>query len=183
MSEHICQPEPDPVGELLAARPEPASAALRKAILGRTAGVLRRRRWTRRLAWAALLGICYLAGMMTPRPTSPPSAKGPEVATIAVPPAEIRPPTTTTRTTDDGTARALEWQAVEAEVGRSELFRRAGQRHLDREGDLLGAVRCYRHALEKPAPDDLTVHLEDDWLLMALKDARQKEIRNEVHAP
>ena len=180
MNEHICQPEPDPVGDLLASRPEPASAALRQSILGRTAGVLRRRRWTRRLAWAALLGICYLGGVMTPRPaTGPAPAPGPEIARTPDRHAEIG----LLPSSDDGTALTLEWQAVEAEADRAELFRRAGQRHLDREGDLLGAVRCYGHALEKPRPEDLTVHLEDDWLLMALKDARQKEMRNEALAP
>jgi hypothetical protein len=182
MNEDIHLPESDPVDDLLASRPGPASAALRQSILGRTAGVLRRRRWTRRAAWAALLAACYAVGVLTPRPWAGPTpAPPPEVTRTLERPPEP-PPQPPSVPPAEGSALALEWRAVEADVGRADLFRRAGQRYLREEGDPLGAVRCYAHALEKPAAGDLTVRLDDDWLLMALKDARQKEIQNAAPA-
>jgi hypothetical protein len=55
------------------------------------------------------------------------------------------------------------------------LFRRAGDRYLEAEGNVASALRCYRLALDLASESELAVAPEDTWLLIALKDARQKE--------
>lgn len=42
---------------------------------------------------------------------------------------------------------------------------------------LESASRCYRHSLDAGSDADLTISAQDDWLLMALKRARQEERR------
>ena len=57
----------------------------------------------------------------------------------------------------------------------ADFFRLAGARHVAEGGDLQAALRCYRQSLDAGSEEDLAVKPEDDWLLMALKDARKKE--------
>jgi hypothetical protein len=184
MNGDIRLPESDPLEHLLAGRPESASAGVRQAVLRRTAWVLRRRRWTRRAVWAVLLAGCYAAGVLTPHGPSRPAVVAPtdqgQNTPVTSAPSPRREPSSAK---PDDSALALEWQAVEGDGDRAALYRRAGQRYLNDEGDAVGAVRCYSHALRNSAPENLTVHLDDDWLLMALKDARQKEIRNANSTP
>jgi hypothetical protein len=74
---------------------------------------------------------------------------------------------------------ALEWQALEAPAGRPALYRRAADCYLNDEADPQSALRCYAAALDEAGPDDLDLSAEDSWLLMAIKNARKKEIADE----
>jgi hypothetical protein len=170
--------EPDPLEGMLAPPPLPAdAAALRQELLGQTARALRRRRRGRQLAWAAALAACYAAGLLTmhwaPRPAA--VSRGPDALASRdhsqVPPAVFPP-------ADEPEKSALqkEWAAVES--GQAALFREAGNLYLDGEGDVQSAVRCYGNALSVGTEADLAISPEDNWLLMAIKDARQKEKRN-----
>ena len=76
-------------------------------------------------------------------------------------------------------AEVLErWAPVVSEENPAGLYRRVGDRYLKDEGDLQAALRCYARSLENGSEEDLTPAPEDDFLLMALKDARQKEKRH-----
>jgi hypothetical protein len=72
-------------------------------------------------------------------------------------------------------AVAMEWTAVESSQPRPDLYRRAGDRYLDSEADPESALRCYGQALDAGGAADRAVSSEDSWLLMAIKNARQKE--------
>jgi hypothetical protein len=74
-------------------------------------------------------------------------------------------------------AVALEWKAIDSPQPRPDLYRQAGDRYLDDEGDPESALRCYSQALDAGSAADRAVASEDSWLLMAIKNARQKEQR------
>jgi hypothetical protein len=167
--------EPDPLDRLLAPPPLPAGAAdLRQDLLGRTSRVLRRRRRLRTLAWAAALAACYGAGLWTvrrlaapaPRPGAPEVARQPDAP--PPPPAPAAPPS----------ALAVEWRACDEGDRQATLYREAGDRYLDEENDPRSALRCYGNALDAGTEQDLAIAPSDSWLLMAIKDARQKEKRH-----
>jgi hypothetical protein len=153
---------------LLSAPPEDAAPVeLRDRLRRETIHVLRARRWGRRLKLVAALAACYALGVATVRlwPTpapgvadAPPQEQAPRVAatTPRDPVRPARPP------------------------GRAALLRQAGDRYL-KQNDLAAAVRCYRLALDAGSEDDLTIQANDNWLLMALKDARRKEQRHDAH--
>ncbi|OAI49623.1 hypothetical protein AYO44_06360 [Planctomycetaceae bacterium SCGC AG-212-F19] len=170
-------PEADlgPSEPLLEATPAPAPAALREAVLRHTTGVLRRRARRRRLTIAAGLAACYAAGLATmyvagllwhrsadrPAPTPEPIVAGPADER----PASSSPILSAARLEREGeTAGSAE---------RAALFRLAGTRYLQETGDVRAALRCYANALDEDP--DTTPSSQDHWLLMALKDARQKE--------
>jgi hypothetical protein len=170
--------EPDPLEGMLGARPLPAdAAALRQELLAQTARVLRRRRRGRQIAWAAALAACYIAGLLTMHRAGRP-APAPSPAPVAKTTDRVQQPRDVSPPTDgpERPALAKEWEAVES--GRAGLFREAGDLYLDQEGDLASAVRCYRNALNAGTEGDLAISSQDNWLLMAIKDARQKEKRN-----
>ena len=58
---------------------------------------------------------------------------------------------------------------------RGDLYRRAGDLYATEQGDLSSALRCYSESLDAGNEKDLTISTDDHWLLMAIKDARQKE--------
>jgi hypothetical protein len=174
--------QPDPLEHLLAAPHLPADrAALRQDLLDRTRRILRRRRRLRPLAWVVALAACYTGGLLTmrwvmmshppPGPRPPPAMHVPEPAPRPLtPPASIPQPRPS--------ALALEWAAFDHPGEQAVLYRQAGDRYLDEENDPEGALRCYRRALDTGSGEDLTISPQDSWLLMALKEARQKEKRN-----
>jgi hypothetical protein len=171
MNEHFT-PDPDPLGDLLG---PPAVAEkdgrLQDELRRRTCRVLRWRRRGRRLAWAAALAACYAAGMGTQHwrtPTAPPAPAVPEVA--AKP--DAPPPAPSERS-----AVALEWQAFDSTEGRAELYRRAGDEYIASESDPESALRCYGASLDAGSAADRVVSAADNWLLMAIKNARAKESR------
>jgi hypothetical protein len=170
--------DPDPLEGMLAAPRLPAgAAALRQELLAQTARALRRRRRGRQLAWAAALAACYAAGLLTMH-WAPKQATGSHTpdafsSTDPAPQSQAVPPPA------DGPGKSAllkEWAAVES--GQAALFRDAGNLYLAEEGDLLAAVRCYGNALSVGTEADLAISPQDNWLLMAIKDARQKEKRD-----
>jgi hypothetical protein len=167
--------EPDPLDDLLAAPPAAGTEALREELLGRTTRLLRRRRRLRRLAWAAALAACCGAGLLTvwwaarPAPPVPPPTGLREERATAVPAPEV-----------PATAVAVEERAADDDdlKAQAALYRRAGDLYLSEENDPAAALRCYGNALDAGGGADLSVAPSDNWLLMTIKSARQKEKRH-----
>lgn len=172
---------PHPVDEFLQSAPDAApNAELRQAVFTRTTRLLRRRRWRRRVALVGALAACYLAGVLTMRLATPaPDQPRPERAGEAPrPPAPEDTPAVAAAVAEDHSALALEWRAFESSERRVELYRLAGDRYLEQERDLQSALRCYRQALDASPSGGLAIEASDNWLLIALKEARQKEDRH-----
>jgi hypothetical protein len=167
--------DPDPLAPWLAVSRSPDAdvAALRQTVLKRTTRILRHRRWSRRAAIAAALAACYAAGVASTywlRPTAPA-----EVIIVEKSPEPAPSPAATAPHEAEPSAIALEWQAVESPNKRVELYRLAGDRYLVESNDMEAALRCYRQMLNAGSEKDLVISPDDNWLLMALKDARLKE--------
>jgi hypothetical protein len=164
-------PERDLCDELLAPPVPPADVTpLREQILRRTTRWLRWRRRLRRIAFVAALAACWAGGMFTMRWLSPPAPQLAPTPQVSVEPTPGPTPTPS--------ARALEWQAIDSEQRQAELSRKAGDLYLKQEHDPLSAVRCYGRALDAAPEQATTVSTDDEWLLMAIKDARKKEKRD-----
>jgi hypothetical protein len=163
----------DPEGWLARTPAPPQGEAFRQELFRRTAGVLRRRRWMRRAGVALALAACYAAGVLAPPPAVPHMDRSADFAR-GDPEATVPLPAEAPAVAKDRSALALEWQALDSTDGRAELFRKAGDRYLEEWGDVPSALRCYRSALD--AGD--TIGPDDSWLLMALKQAKQKEKRD-----
>lgn len=161
----------DPCDELLTSPPSP-DPAFRAALRRRTSRIIRIRWWLRRLTVLAAVGLVYLAGVLTPRPTAvtPPEPVPP--APVPVAPAPIPP-----SLPEAQSAVEMEYRALESDRDRAELYRRAADQYLF-EDDLASAARCYRLALNAGA--DATVRADDSWLLIAIKNARLKESNNAI---
>jgi hypothetical protein len=153
---------------LLGPSPEAvAPAELRERLRRQTTRVLRARRWGRRLGLVAALAACYALGVLTVRVWP---ARAPAVADAPRPPEQ-----------EPRVARATPRDPIRPvrSPGRAALLRQAGDRYLEKN-DLAAAVRCYRLALDAGSDDELTIQANDNWLLMALKDARRKEQRHDA---
>lgn len=170
-------PERDPLEELLAP-PAPADAeALRQSVLVATTRRLRLRRLLRRAALVATLAACFAAGMLTMRLLTPAARAVVEVSPAPEGPKPEAPPAPGTVPT--APAPELERLARQAaDARRAALLRQAGDRYLNEENDPEAALRCYTKALEAGAPDDAKFSPDDNWLLMAIKNAREKEARH-----
>ena len=171
----------DPVDGFLAAdfSPQP-NDSLRQRLLQGTTRLLRcRRRWRRFglvASWAACLALGSAATLWWRGSTSP--ASGPREENITRRPApketplvpeDIAPPTELLQ------AVAKEWEAFDSAKNRAALFFAAGDRYLAEANDYQSAIRCYRQALDASAAPDLEISPSDNWLVTALKVARQKE--------
>jgi hypothetical protein len=175
-------PTPDPLDafceSLLSPAAAPAPAALREDLRARTTRLLRRRRRLKRLAWAAALAACYATGLLTmrllPRPT-PAAPHRPEVVQQPAPQTPAPPPD---HAGPEVPATLLERQARAETPRRPELYRRAADRYLADDRDFSSALRCYGEALDAGANADRAIDPNDSWLLMAIKDAREKERRD-----
>ncbi len=169
----------DSCDELLAPPPPPGDdSALRDRLLLRTLAVVRRRWWLPRLAVATALGGGYLAGLLSvclllPRGESVPTPIG-GWTTMPAPPVAAE----AWGGVDEPAAAVLEDQAFDSPQDQAVLYRAAGDRYAETEGNVQAALRCYRNALDAGSEEDLTIEAEDNWLLMVLKDARQKEKQN-----
>lgn len=155
----------------------PADPTLRQALLTRTTRVVRRRLWARRAGIAGALAACYAAGMLTMGFVTPPR-EGPQQEVARQPSQRETMDTPVVAAADsvaEQSALALEWRAFESAERRAELYQLAGDRYLEREADMQSALRCYRQALDASPEASLTISASDNWLLMALKEARQKE--------
>jgi hypothetical protein len=170
--------EPDPLEELLAPPPAAGAEGLRERLLGRTTRLLRRRRRLRRLAGAAALAGCCAAGLLAVWWAARPAPAPPEL----VVPALAGDPSEQHRLKAElpTEAVAVEERAADDDDPRAQasLYRRAGDLYLSEENDPAAAVRCYGNALDAGGEADLSVVPSDNWLLMAIKNARQKEKRH-----
>jgi hypothetical protein len=137
---------------------------LRGAVLAQTIGVVRRRRRLKRCALAASLLGCYLAGIMTVSSLLPFAQRQEVVASSPLPLGER--------------------QGVRASLSPSSApkprdfqgWRRVADRYLQESDDIVMAVAGYRQALDLASDKELAIEPgQDNWLLMALKDARAKE--------
>jgi hypothetical protein len=162
---------------LLTPQPDAIPEGFQRLVLAQTLGVLRRRRRLRRLAAVAALAACFLGGVLAMRffgsPGVPPPPEQREEMVQRQPEPNF-PLTSSPKPADS--ALALEWQALDSPTRRPDLDRKAGDRYLTENFDARSAMRCYDRALAADA--DLSVSADDSWLLMAIKDARQKEKRD-----
>jgi hypothetical protein len=172
---------PDPLDDLL--RPSNASGneTLRRQLLERTTRVLRGRRRRRLVAYAAALAVCYVAGLLTvycfgPRPIERieivQKSPGAEPSPVQSQPAPVAPVVPVAK---PSSAVAAEWKAFDSDQHRRELYRQAGDRYLTEDADPASALRCYGQALNGSSDKDLAISANDDYLLMLVKNARQKE--------
>jgi hypothetical protein len=125
-----------------------------------TLGVIRRRRWTRRICAALILAAVYAAGLVTPA-----------VFDHRSEPARTEPPTVPQPVTTPLRAPDLESRALMVKgAERALLLKAAGDRYLNETGDVEAALRCYRGVLSLASSDERT-HFDpaDTWLLAALK--------------
>jgi hypothetical protein len=172
-------PQFEPIENLLAgiarATPDPQ---FRLALLRQTTRVLRRRRFMKRLVYGTGLAACYMAGLLTmkwamspePAPSTQQAVVQPDEKSAGMPLVQNSVPK------PRETAVALEWKALESQE-KAEAYRIAGDRYLQETGDIQSAVRCYRQYLEAGSEEGLMISPNDNWLLMALKEAKQKEMR------
>ena len=168
MSDH---PADDNLCDALLGRvPPPTDPALRRRLLRQTTPLLRRRLWGGRLLLAAVLAACYLGGLLTAR-LAPDVPAHPD----PLPTAHQPPPGPSAAVPGAATPALLEERAFDSLAERAVLYRRAGDRYADEQGDWESALRCYRNSLDVAADEELEVSPGDNWLLMALKDARKQE--------
>jgi hypothetical protein len=167
----------DNFDDLLTPTAVSANDAIRDELRRLTSGMIRRRRWRGHVRRGLALAACFVAGIgahwlwqsRMPVPTPTP---GPETV-VQVSPTPPQKPEMIRAEPPDRTER---WAAQATNVERRvELYRKAGDEYLVR-GDEISALRCYRKSLDSSRPTDLVVNPErDNWLLMSLKIARQKE--------
>lgn len=170
--------DPDPLDALLRPPSPPDNETLRQAVYTQTRRVLHRRRRVRQFAYAASLLLSFAVGAGTVRMVAP---------TYRVERPDISPVRTQRNQgadaphspTANDSALDAEWVAFDSTERRGELYRRAGDRYITEENDLKSALRCYRNALDNGTEQDLVISTDDNWLLMAIKNARQKE---NIHA-
>jgi negative regulator of sigma E activity len=174
--------EPDPIEAMLRPPAQPDSDTLRKSVYTQTMRVLRRGRLLRQFAFAASLLLSFAAGVGVMRITAR-TDSGDQVESEArraggvsplIPPGHPGADAPRSPTPDDSALDA-EWIAFDSTDRRSELYRKAGDRYINDEKDLQSALRCYSNSLDDGTEQDLAISPDDNWLLMAIKDARQKE--------
>jgi hypothetical protein len=169
----------DPVERFLQSPPRAEDGlSWRDTLLARTNGVLRRRRIVRRVTAGAALAACFLAGGLVAwlvKPESSP-AQPADIAANPIPAPKAPEESKTPKAVQSRVpAVAQEWSAFDASAQRARKFREAGDRYLQESQDIEAALRCYRQALDAGGDEELIVTPSDSWLLIALKDARQKE--------
>jgi hypothetical protein len=162
-------PERDPLEELLAPPGPVDTAALRRSLLGETTRRLRPSRWPRRIVLAAALAACYVAGVLTQRwleaatPVPRTTESGPPEVRPDIPPAPV--------------AVAQDPVKPASDRDRAAQLRHEGDRFLNEENNPEAALHSYAESLNTAAPEDTRFSPDDNWLLMAIKSAREKETR------
>jgi hypothetical protein len=153
-----------------------AADDLRESLLTRTTGVVRFRRRMSRCGLAAGLITCYLAGIATVwRPAQESRSTSVAANQEQTPSAAL--PGTVER--DDDFAR----DTGHATMSREESLRRMADFYLFERGDIKSAVRNYKRALDLASAEQLAISPgQDSWLLMALKEARFKEMNHDRSA-
>jgi hypothetical protein len=141
-------------------------AALRAALLERTAGAVRSRARWRRVRFAAALLLVYAAGLATLAPFLRERAHEPRAGTQAPAPRDVAlaPP---------GPEEMLRRVPAAPPQDRARLLQLAGDRFLAERGDPGAALECYRQAFEiAPLAG---AEPQDSWLLISLKQARRSQ--------
>ena len=161
------------------------SDALRAAVLSQTVGVIRFRRRMKKCVLAASLLGCYLAGVATTTLWQP--AQGPLPSPAAI--VATAEPTATEPTEPPAMRRPSQPSRQNSPVARPvgsprknrvQTMREKADRHLLEQGDVASALRDYTCALNLAPASQRAIRPEQDtWLLMALKNARAKELRHE----
>jgi hypothetical protein len=168
--------EPDPLDGMLRPPSPPDNEALHQAVYCRTRRVLHRRRRVRQFAYAAALLVSFAAGLLAMRLATPASIRSPDV--VVTPPKEPPPPDklpTPPSPPPQESALAQEWRAFDSLKQRAALYREAGTHYMKEENDPQSALRCFSTALDNGTEEDLAISSDDNWLFMAIKDARLKE--------
>jgi hypothetical protein len=153
--------------------------SLRQAVLAGTLGVIRRRRRLKKCSMAGALLGCYLAGMATLAFIRPggENLSRPSDTHVAV-----------NEQSEPGAARTLppdyagppDQKAVYRVASKYEVLCRQADRYLENPENLQLAVNTYSRALKHASAEQRAISPEHDtWLLMALKDAHSKEIKND----
>ena len=153
---------------------------LRRLLLTRTLKTLRRRRRGKQLGYLAALVGCYLAGLGTMRLANARNDDGvarndAPLAVRSDAPPDAKAPTHVLLPIDqdpDVPASLLERVAALNKDNQVALYRRAGDRYLEENGDVQAALRCYGRALDRAKAEELAISEDDNWLLMELKKAR-----------
>ncbi len=172
----------DPIDDFLSADLNlPPPHDLRQNILLETTRALRWCRWRRRLVNVGAMAACFVAGMSVmffvgrhsngDIAKSPPEDQAPEkIAVIAKDGHHWNGDPQTEPTLLD-----LEWRAFDSRENRAALYFAVGKRYLEERQDYEAALRCYRQALDAAGQEELAIRPDDNWFVMALKEARQKE--------
>ncbi len=143
---------------------------------------MRRRRWQRRGVQIGALAACFLAGMAVMGVwqgifNKPEENQRADAAPFAV---------SADRENDknqradavplaEPTLLDLEWRAFDSRENRAALYFAVAKRYLEERQDYEAALRCYRQALDAAGQEELAIRPDDNWFVMALKEARQKE--------
>lgn len=167
--------EPDPLEGMLYPPPPSENELLRQAVYAQTQRALRRRRRWRQGAYAASLLLSFASGLVAMWMVLPMrNASKDSPSPVPLVAAEKETPRASEGPVDDS-ALAAEWTAFDSTEHRAELYRKAGDRYMEEENDPLSALRSYGNALDNGTEQDLAISSDDNWLLMAIKDARLKE--------
>jgi hypothetical protein len=173
-------PRDDAIDVMLGADRRPCGDdRLRAAVLARTISTIRFHRRLKRCALAAALVGCYLAGAVTMRIWNPIGGNLPQPAVVQVAQDQQPQPVVSP---SRGPVRSADHQFASVKISRYEAVRRAADRNLLERDDLPSAIRGYKRALDLASAEERAISpVQDSWLLMALKDAREKE-RKHVYA-
>jgi len=151
-----------------------ADDRLRAAVFAQTVGVLRGRRRLKRCALAAGLLGCYLAGVAT-------------MGVFRAGQERDRLPATADNSQHAAphrrhvSASPKEQQVAAKKPSGFESWRRIGDHYLHESGDISLALAGYSEAINLASDEERRISPgQDNWLLMALKDARSKEKRHVV---
>ena len=170
----------DQLGMVLGGGRQRVGNGLREAVFAQTLGVMRRRRRLKRCALAASLLGCYVAGAASMGVWRSGGQETPEMIAAQTTTADaqlqdVLLPSSPVSNAPDAT------QIAQAIPSGFESWRRIGDHYLRESDDISLAVAGYSRALDLASDQDLAISPgRDNWLLMALKDARVKE-RKHAH--
>jgi hypothetical protein len=163
--------------------PANAGELFKDSLRIRTTQRLRWQGWLHRLRLVTCLAVFYAAGLLTMGRLGSPHAGGDQGDTTSssLPDTVVTAPESAAKAREprpalDRTqcAVALEWQALDSLEKRPDLFRAAGDRYLE-TSDVQSALRCYRNFLDASSENEAAIAPDDNWLLMALKESKQRE--------
>jgi len=173
---------PDPVEQFLHT-PVAGTAPLRlqQQLLSQTLRSLRWKRRRRSAVWIGLVAAGFLAGAMcthllnAPAPDEKQQQTKRPVVPVEKPDDVRRPLENKVGPSPATNAVALEWTAFDEPERHGDLYRKAGDLYVQENQDYEAALRCYTQALDANSEENLTIAPDDNWLIMALKEARKKE--------